>query len=760
VTIDCAVSIGEVFVFSSDNPARAYELRERKPTGKLVFRSAEGQKRTIDPREFTRMRGEGRATRITKTGATQLGLTPRHINPPVLQASLAGPIPDSKKREIEAERNKLEESRTLYFYIRKMASEQFSSLHQPVVQRFINDHYPEAQADGLFWKPSPSALARVLRKHGGNAERISLSAIYDTRRGQDPAQRWDPPVVKMRRKVIDFYWSDREPSYTPMEAKAFFFAPLIRLNRRREKIGIPKLEVPDPQTVMNWIYGAVSKERLEKRRGKGEARRAIGGRGRPTEASRALEVVLMDNTQVDVWAVVRSPDGVIIDRFRPWLTFAIDAYSRMPLAGYLSEEQASLVSAYECLKQIVRRKDHLIKRFPDCPEAADCWGAVGTLILDNGLDFSALSFRVACEYAGISLRYAPVRTPEYKGIVERAFGTLNSTLWHRMPGGLPGTPQERSRLRKDPRESATFTLEELDHRMWGTLIPIMGMTPHSVTGVAPARRFFESLRKYGRPTVDDVNAFDAILGQTHRCQLSAEGIRFGGHRFHDPEVTAALLEDMLAEASRRDQRKDGSSSSVWVHALGYPNDCSHAVVYNTRRKELVRLPNWDDTILPKTSFKHAARLKAIEDEKNEAYWPKDDQWIVRDRERRARETKERREKKKTKKVSEEKSRIENFSLVNDMPVDNLTATPSAMGMRPVEIGGSMPVHARTDNLIPPLDPQRGKRKPTSKKVQSVELTSTSTDPKVGVEQNNVEIRRAQFRIDDPVKFMATLRKKV
>lgn len=750
--------VGETYVFVYDEPGNPYRLHAVTVKGKLVFKDGRNRRRSIDPTSFDRLRGDGRIKRIHPTGITERGVLPRAINPRIFLDPTEGATSQKEIRQREKEAASLNESRTLYFYVKLLAKTPGVSFHVPTLQGFINDNSADAEADGLYWIPNASSLKRIIDKHGGKPDGISFAAIYDQRRKHSASKRWDAPVTKMRRKVVTFYYSSHEPPYTPTEAQAYFFVPLIRLNRRRIRAGATAFKLPDPQTVSNWIAAAGSRENFEKRRGKDEARRKMGGRGRSREADRALELVLMDNTLVDVWAVVRSPDGKIIDRVRPWLTLAIDVHSRMIVGAHLSLEPASLGSAMECLKQIVRRKEHLVKRFPECPEAADCWGRVSGLTVDNGLDFASLSFRVACEYAGISLRFAPVHTPEYKGIVERTFGTLNTSLWHRLPGGSPGTPQERARLRKDPKDHATFTIEELDSKMWGTIVSILGMTPHSETRIAPARRFFESLTVHGRPTVDDIASFDAILGQTKRCLLTAEGIRFDTHRFHDPVLTGELLEDMLSEAEERSQRKPGSSGSVWVWALVKPEDCSYAIVYNTKRKEAITLPNWNPDIQPMTSFKEMKLQRAHREVENEAYFSKDDRWIAINRERQSREVPMPRNGPPSRGRPPRMVPRGGFNLVDGITVEERAVVPTVSGTRPVEVPASNPLHERSDNLVPAKDQPRGRtssrRRESEEKAVRAVLSKEKNTP---VPDTLAPVRPSQFRVIDPAAFMAGLK---
>src|ERR1019366_2609248 len=122
---------------------------------------------------------------------------------------------------------------------------------------------------------------------------------------------------------------------------------------------------------------------------------------------------------------------------RPWLTLAIDVYSRMILGAVLTYQSPSVYSAMLCLRQVVRRKSFLIEKYGYYKGATDGWGAPKTVIADNAWEFVGMSFQVCCEAAGINVIWAPVKTPEFKAYAERAFGVINELVWHRLAEGIP-----------------------------------------------------------------------------------------------------------------------------------------------------------------------------------------------------------------------------------------------------------------------------------------------------------------------------------
>src|SRR5690606_6637252 len=135
--------------------------------------------------------------------------------------------------------------------------------------------------------------------------------------------------------------------------------------------------------------------------------------------------------QVDVWAVVHDEHGEPLFVVRPYLTLAVDVYSRMILGAVLGFDPPSVSTVARCLKQVVRKKEFLWETYGYDKGGADGWGKPFTIIVDNGKEFVSPSFQSACEAAGIDVEWAPIKMPTYKAYVERAFGTLNSILWHK-----------------------------------------------------------------------------------------------------------------------------------------------------------------------------------------------------------------------------------------------------------------------------------------------------------------------------------------
>jgi putative transposase len=134
-----------------------------------------------------------------------------------------------------------------------------------------------------------------------------------------------------------------------------------------------------------------------------------------------LESVQIDHALADV-IVVDERDRLAIGR--PWITLAIDVFSRCVLGFYVGLDPPSVTSIGMCLTQaclpkepwlLARGLSHL--QWPLC-------GLMDVLRADNGRDFRSEPLRRGCREHDIELDYRPVATPHCGGHIERLIGTM------------------------------------------------------------------------------------------------------------------------------------------------------------------------------------------------------------------------------------------------------------------------------------------------------------------------------------------------
>ena len=173
-------------------------------------------------------------------------------------------------------------------------------------------------------------------------------------------------------------------------------------------------------------------------------------------ATRPLEIVQIDHTKVDV--VVVDEDNRKALPGRPYLTLAIDVFSRMVTGFELSMSEPSRLSNGLCMLRATFDKTAWLAEHGVIEE----WPVVGLperIGVDNGADFKSAAFQRACENEGVRVEFRPPGKARYGGHIERLMGTMMKDV-HVLPGATFSNIVERGR--QIPSKSAGLTLHELE----------------------------------------------------------------------------------------------------------------------------------------------------------------------------------------------------------------------------------------------------------------------------------------------------------
>lgn len=204
-------------------------------------------------------------------------------------------------------------------------------------------------------------------------------------------------------------------------------------------------------------------------------------------ANSSLAVVQIDHTKLDLIVVdeqERRPIG------RPWLTLAIDVFSRVVVGSYLSLDSPGVHSVGLCVAQAVLPKGPLLAKFG----LDDCWpvsGLMDVIHADNGRDFHSKALQRAAEEWGIDLQWRPVRRPWYGGHIERLIGTIAEEL-HQLPGTTFSRPDLRGSY--DSEKHAAMTLQELERWLLRWITGVYHCRQHSAIKTTPLAKYQEGLR--------------------------------------------------------------------------------------------------------------------------------------------------------------------------------------------------------------------------------------------------------------------------
>ncbi|CAL1241951.1 Mu transposase C-terminal domain-containing protein [Candidatus Methylocalor cossyra] len=255
-----------------------------------------------------------------------------------------------------------------------------------------------------------------------------------------------------------------------------------------------KLRVPARNTVALRIANLDPLKTARRREGQDAARNLRGAGGVPPAVTVPLEQVQIDHTVIDLIVVDerdRQPIG------RPYLTIAIDVFTRCVVGMVVTLEAPSAVSVGLCLAHVACDKRPWLEGLG----VEMNWPMSGKpmlLYLDNAAEFKSEALRRGCEQHGIRLDYRPPGLPHYGGIVERIIGTAMQMIHDELPGTTFSNPGQRGEYASE--KMAALTLRELER--W--LVLAVGTYHGSVhNGLLqpPSVRWAEAVARVGAPVV-------------------------------------------------------------------------------------------------------------------------------------------------------------------------------------------------------------------------------------------------------------------
>ncbi|QFR49792.1 transposase [Sulfurimonas lithotrophica] len=243
------------------------------------------------------------------------------------------------------------------------------------------------------------------------------------------------------------------------------------------------LTPPNHQTVRNRIKAIDPKFALKKRFSSKKANEEYGNfEGEYPEGDFPLEVYQVDHTPLDIIVVdpiFRKPIG------RPYLTLAIDIYSRMVAGFYISLQAPGYFSVSQCLYNAFLPKDDFLKK-QGIKGEWEIYGIPSKYAVDNGKDLIGLDMQRVCDELGMSMTRRPVGRPQYGAHVERVLGTINKKI-HDLPGSTKSNIVDKGEY--DSVKNATFTLDEITKWVTEFIVNVYHNRIHHGIGMTPKQKY-------------------------------------------------------------------------------------------------------------------------------------------------------------------------------------------------------------------------------------------------------------------------------
>lgn len=313
-------------------------------------------------------------------------------------------------------------------------------------------------------------------------------------------------------------------------------------------------------------------ERKNHENHRGETRAFLRELKRATPGSvktvRPLQRVEIDHTVMDVHAV---DDNTLESIGRPWVTIAIDVFSRCILAFVLLMVRPSHLSVALCVQRIRYPKISWLQSI-ESPVEWDMWGAPEVLHCDNAKEFKHRGLEYGCAEMRTRLEYRPPAVPRYGGTIERSVGTLGREA--RLLTGATHNDLLKKATSK-PVHSAAFTVKHLEWEM-ARIVAKYHDTPHrGLNGMTPRKKWLQGLQQQGMiapelPSVPEDLFIVDFLPWIPR-NVSRQGVQLEGRFYWDDALRPFVNSGhkVVARPDLRTVRKLAlllPDSSRYVHA--------------------------------------------------------------------------------------------------------------------------------------------------------------------------------------------------
>ncbi len=322
------------------------------------------------------------------------------------------------------------------------------------------------------------------------------------------------------------------------------------------------------------LYRAVAKldpyEEMKARYGKAAADLKFNPVKQGIRPTRALERVEIDHTKLDLFVIDterKMPIG------RPWLTTAIDVYTKCIAGMYVSFNPPSYLSVMQCMRHAITPKAYVKQRYPEIRHEWGAYGKMESVVVDNGKEFHSTHFEDACLQLGIVLQYAPIKLAWYKPSIERYFGTLNTRLLHQQPGTSFSNIVDKGDY--DPRENAIIDFNTLMSVLHKWIVDVYHYDEHRGIHDIPALRWEKAIEEFPPALPSCREELDVMLGMIEKRVISKSGIELHGLFYNDESL--ALL--------RRRRKEEGK-----VTVKFDPGDLSMIHVFDEDSNTFIPVP--------------------------------------------------------------------------------------------------------------------------------------------------------------------------
>lgn len=446
-------------------------------------------------------------------------------------------------------------------------------------------------------KVSPTTLYNWLRDYNSTGQ---LSSLVQTKikggKGQSRLSNQQDEIIDIVLK--EYYLTNLKPTVARTYEEV-----VIRCKNA-------KIKIPSEVTVRRRVNSLSEKLVLKKRIGKNEAEKLELNQKEYPDGLYPLHILQIDHTKVDI---VLVDDEYRQELDRPWITMAIDVYSRMVAGFYISFETPGYFGTGQALYNAMTPKDELKSKYQFTSDW-NVWGIPKALHMDNAKEFRGIDLQHTCEEYGIDIIWRPVARPRYGAHIERLLGTLNNHI-HALEGTTFSNISERKNY--NSQEKATMTLSDFEKWLTILIADVYHKKIHSQIGMTPIQKYHDGIM--GTPSqppkglpkiIEDKQLLQINLLPKFERTIQKYGIQIDTIYYYS-EVLNGWIESFEMMRGKKVKRK--------FIVRRDPRDISKIWFYNPDSKKYYLLP-YRNSRLPKTSiWEFTAAQKYLKKQNNKEY---------------------------------------------------------------------------------------------------------------------------------------------
>lgn len=486
-----------------------YRIRSRARTGEINLEHVRDSRFvTMTDGHLATLWSNGELQRITTAEERRPANETKHLKEPLRYLS------DATRKQIERR----------YPYMRAFAElkvkRNSGSYLEPLILKVAND-------TGDLDPPSVPLLQRWIREWRSLGspdvrDMRCLAPLFHLRGNSE--KRFDPDVKRIFDETIQRLWlKPTKESVENIHLEASRRVAELDITNRN-KCFLAKdggLLLPSLRTVYRMVNNLDKELVIRSQQGSIAAKRQCEPVLRAPEAEYPLQVVEIDHTQLDIVVLDKERKAPL---GRPWITTAIDRFSRMPVGVYISFLPPGAYNVMQCLKNLIQTKDWLKHEYPEVIKEWPCFGRPETIVVDNGRDYHSRALREACQALGIDIQYCPVYMPNFKAKIERWFGTIATCLIHTLPGTTMSNHKKRGVYKSA--EEAVANLEDLRAIIFKWIVDDYSQDVHEEIECPPIVKWNEGVKSHPVDIPARVDQLDSLLNLVVDRRLTRRGIEF------------------------------------------------------------------------------------------------------------------------------------------------------------------------------------------------------------------------------------------